>query len=531
VTACEKRSVDEVAVDVTAEVDRLLDERDWFTDILPAAQRSSHLADSDRSRTAASFSRDQTRKGHAGQHDSETSRETGGTSDCGWDLASSWGSTERRLVAGAAIVAELRSAIFTELGFSCSGGIAESKLLAKLGCGLHKPNQQTIVLPKAVSSLLCDLPLDRLPGLGGDLGAQVKEVLQVQTASELSRLPRQHVEAAFPRQASYLLELAEGRYFEPVQDRELCKSLSSAKTFFGSNCLRSSINCRRWLAELAGELHQRYTADMARHQRAPSRISVSVGSGNAMGQVPGNTTSASRQQPISLGSTGTVANISDAASACFQRWMASSGQVDGALSVTSLGLSLSGMQPVETKAAIKRFFRATTAATTETPTDTTNASPESFQAKGAITRFLRATNAGSPEHTEKSLGVGPKSDQADEITSGGKTEVCTIDTDSDQDINLCDEQTCESLHDKSRPTSGPSSLENSRREGIPGIDLAVLAELPPAIQAEVRAQFQQQQQRQQQGCSAVVHCVEQPSAKRPRTGGIASFFNSSAAGA
>mmetsp|Transcript_103415 Transcript_103415/g.200382 ORF Transcript_103415/g.200382 Transcript_103415/m.200382 type:complete len:258 (+) Transcript_103415:2-775(+) len=257
-----------------------------------------------------------------------------------------------------------------------------------------------------------------------------------------------------------------------------------------------------------------------------------------MGQVPGNATSASRQQPISLGSTGTVANISDAACACFQRWMATSGQVDGALSVTSLGLSLSGMRPVETKAAITRFFRASTTTATETAADTTHAYSESLQAKGAITRFFPSTTASAAEALPESLHSDPKSDEASEITGVGNTEVCTIDTDSDQDVNLCHKQNSGFVHDKSRPTTGSSSRDNLHSEGMFGIDLAVLAELPPAIQDEVRADLQQQQQRQQQqqqhARNAVVHCAleaEQSTAKRPRTVGLASFFNSSAAGA
>merc|ERR1712008_7152 len=127
---------------------------------------------------------------------------------------------------------------------------------------------------------------------------------------------------------------------------------------------------------------------------------------------------------------------------------------------------------------------------------------------GAITRFFRAANVAAPEQALESVDSDPNSNQASEIPGGDKTDVCTIDTDSDQDVDLCDKQNSGSVHDKSRHTSGP----------ILGIDLAVLAELPPAIQAEVRAHFQQQQL----ACSAGAHGgalqAEQSSAKRLRTG-------------
>ena len=83
----------------------------------------------------------------------------------------------RRLVAGAVVVAELRAQVTAELGYTCSGGIAANKLLAKVGCGLHKPNKRTLVFPAAVPALLGPMPIDRLQGLGGNLGTQVKEVL------------------------------------------------------------------------------------------------------------------------------------------------------------------------------------------------------------------------------------------------------------------------------------------------------------------------------------------------------------------
>lgn len=347
--ACEKRSVDEVAVDVTAEAERMLRERSWEEDILPAAMKASHLADSDVSRTAAAVSRDDSRKGHAGQQVTEAPTRA-------WDAAPRWGAIERMLVAGAVVVAELRQAVASELGLSCSGGVAQTKLLAKMACGLHKPAQQTIVLPDMVESLFRDLPLDRLPGLGGDLGAQVKEALGVTTASELAAVPRKTLEGAFPKHAIFLLELAEGRFNEPVQDRELSQSLSSAKTFFGHCRLDSPAQCEHWLRELAGELHQRYVADASGHARAPTKVSVYVGVGGGRGPAAGPTISASRQGPLDLGRAGSVEQIFAAACACFRRWLSSSGGAQHALGVTSLGMSLGGMRPFEAAASLASLF-------------------------------------------------------------------------------------------------------------------------------------------------------------------------------
>jgi hypothetical protein len=62
------------------------------------------------------------------------------------------------------------------LKFTCSAGIANNKLLAKLTSGMHKPAQQTLLCPAAVAETLRDLPLDRLRTLGGKFGERVTQV-------------------------------------------------------------------------------------------------------------------------------------------------------------------------------------------------------------------------------------------------------------------------------------------------------------------------------------------------------------------
>ena len=70
-----------------------------------------------------------------------------------------WTSGERLLAAGAAVAVRMRRAVLDECSFTCSAGISHNKILAKLGSGLHKPNQQTILPTHAAAALLRDLPL------------------------------------------------------------------------------------------------------------------------------------------------------------------------------------------------------------------------------------------------------------------------------------------------------------------------------------------------------------------------------------
>ena len=59
--------------------------------------------------------------------------------------------------------------------------MAHNKILAKLGSGLHKPAQQTVVPLTAVAALLAPLPVGRLRQLGGKFGEQLTRDLGIAT--------------------------------------------------------------------------------------------------------------------------------------------------------------------------------------------------------------------------------------------------------------------------------------------------------------------------------------------------------------
>lgn len=65
---------------------------------------------------------------------------------------------QRALWRGCVIARGLRQAVFECLGFTLSAGISTSKLVAKLGGSLGKPDGQAVVFPEAiphVSLIVC----------------------------------------------------------------------------------------------------------------------------------------------------------------------------------------------------------------------------------------------------------------------------------------------------------------------------------------------------------------------------------------
>ena len=63
----------------------------------------------------------------------------------------------RRLVVGSQIAAEMREAMYNQLGLTGCAGVAPNKLLAKLVSGVFKPNQQTVLLPESCQHLIHSL--------------------------------------------------------------------------------------------------------------------------------------------------------------------------------------------------------------------------------------------------------------------------------------------------------------------------------------------------------------------------------------
>ncbi|XP_036774464.2 DNA polymerase iota isoform X2 [Manis pentadactyla] len=72
-----------------------------------------------------------------------------------------------RLLVGSQIAAEMREAMYSQLGLTGCAGVASNKLLAKLVSGVFKPNQQTVLLPESSQDLIQSLNhVKEMPGIG-----------------------------------------------------------------------------------------------------------------------------------------------------------------------------------------------------------------------------------------------------------------------------------------------------------------------------------------------------------------------------
>ncbi|XP_070590306.1 DNA polymerase eta isoform X2 [Erythrolamprus reginae] len=184
---------------------------------------------------------------------------------------------ELQMTVGAAIMEEMRAAVESVTGFQCSVGISHNKVLAKLACGLNKPNRQTLVSQGAVPQLFSKMPIGNIRNLGGKLGASITECLGVQYMGDLIQFSESQLQTNFgEKTGSWLYELCRGIDFEPVKARQLPKSIGCSKNFPGKTALATQKQVQYWLLQLALELEERLNKDRDQNNRVAKQLTVGI---------------------------------------------------------------------------------------------------------------------------------------------------------------------------------------------------------------------------------------------------------------
>ncbi|XP_042358787.1 DNA polymerase eta [Plectropomus leopardus] len=192
-------------------------------------------------------------------------------------LSGEQSSAELQLTVGALIVEEMRAAVEKDTGFRCSAGISHNKVLAKLACGLNKPNRQTVLPLDSVTELFNSLPVGKIRNLGGKLGASITETLGVENMGDLARFSQAELGQHFgEKTGQWLFDLCRGIEFEAVKPRQLPKSIGCSKNFPGKTSLATKEQVQYWLHQLALELEERLTKDREVNGRVAKLLTVGV---------------------------------------------------------------------------------------------------------------------------------------------------------------------------------------------------------------------------------------------------------------
>jgi len=196
------------------------------------------------------------------------------------------------ILIGSEIVRSVRAAVRAKLKYTCSAGIAQNKMLAKLGSAHKKPNQQTIIRNRAVQMFLSDFKFTKIWGLGGKLGEQISSAFNTDTVKDLLPVSVERLKQKLGDDTgTWLFQIIRGNDSSEVNSRTQIKSMLSAKSF------RPSINtpeqATRWLRIFVADIYSRLVEEgVLENKRRPKTINLHHRQG---GQTR------SRQAPIPLG--------------------------------------------------------------------------------------------------------------------------------------------------------------------------------------------------------------------------------------
>lgn len=193
------------------------------------------------------------------------------------------------MLIGSEIVRSVRTAVWNKLSYTCSGGVARNKMMAKLGSACNKPNKQTIVRNRAIQNFLGSFKFTKIRMLGGKLGDQVATLFGTEQVSDLLLVPLEQFRAKFDdATASWLYGIIRGEDKSEVNPRTQIKSMLSAKSFRPS--INSADQAEKWLRIFAADIYGRLVEDgVLENRRRPKTIALHHRQG---GQVR------SRQLPI-----------------------------------------------------------------------------------------------------------------------------------------------------------------------------------------------------------------------------------------
>jgi DNA polymerase-4 len=158
----------------------------------------------------------------------------------------------------AVLAARIRERVATELGLTCSVGVAPTKFVAKLGSTRAKPDGVTVVPAGLVHAFLDPLPVEALWGVG-ERSAEALRRLGLRTVGALAQAPVGLLRSAVgSAAAAHLHELAAGRDPRRVDPAQVEKSIGAEVTF--DTDIADPAAARRTLLALANKAAGRLRA-------------------------------------------------------------------------------------------------------------------------------------------------------------------------------------------------------------------------------------------------------------------------------
>jgi DNA polymerase-4 len=127
------------------------------------------------------------------------------------------------------IARAIKERIKSELGLSCSVGVAPNKFLAKIASDMDKPDGLTMITPEQVQSFVDSLEIHKVPGVGRR-ACQILQDLGIRTLGQVKGYPENLLVRKMGKFAHRLTELARGHDLSAVTPHSEVKSVSTETT-------------------------------------------------------------------------------------------------------------------------------------------------------------------------------------------------------------------------------------------------------------------------------------------------------------
>ncbi|MCJ1276667.1 DNA-directed DNA polymerase eta rad30 [Puttea exsequens] len=316
------------------------------------------------------------------------------------------------ILLGSEIIRSVRATIREELKYTCSAGIARNKMIAKLGSAHKKPNQQTIVRNRAVQRFMDDLKFTKIRNLGGKLGDDVVAKFATDQVKELLRIPIEQLKSKLGDDTgSWVYHIIRGEDSSEVNSRTQIKSMLSAKSFRPT--INTSEQAVRWLRIFVADIMSRLVEEgVLENKRRPKTLNLHHRQGAQM---------RSRQAPIPTGRSIDEALLFDTAKSLLGQIV-----VDGrAWPCSNLQLSVGGFEdgPTSNRGIGSFLVRGEEAkAMMPSPRDTESGVQSSLPREKRRKLETRDTKAIHNFFTQRSISRGESEDHPYASTSSDPNE-------------------------------------------------------------------------------------------------------------
>ena len=149
----------------------------------------------------------------------------------------------------------VKNSVKEATGLTCSVGIGENRLLAKLASDMEKPDGLTIISPDEVKDVMEGMPVEKIGGIGPKT-TEILHSMGIRTCGQLGRYPLEHLNKRFGVRGSYISRMAHG---EDPRDQTSTESPEPARSVGHSVTLPEDTNDMNYagqvlltLAEMVG---------------------------------------------------------------------------------------------------------------------------------------------------------------------------------------------------------------------------------------------------------------------------------------